>query len=234
MAHDEDLANRIRARMPTLERDGDVFVLNLGEDENRFNADSLDALERCLDKVEAATPCALVTTASGKFWSNGLDLEWIATQGEQAVPFIERVHELLARVLEMGVPSIAALQGHTFAAGAMLALAHDGRVMRADRGFFCLPEVDIGIPFTPGMSALIAARLPAQAAHEAMTTGKRYGGSDAALAGIVEDAVSEAEVLPKALQRARALAGKDPATLKTIKQRLYRDALAALHGPQGW
>jgi enoyl-CoA hydratase/carnithine racemase len=73
------------------------------------------------------------------------------------------VHELLARVLEIGVPTVAALQGHTFAAGAMLALAHDHRVMRADRGFFCLPEVDLGLTFTPEMSALIAARLPATA-----------------------------------------------------------------------
>jgi len=67
--------------------------------------------------------------------------------------------------------AIAALQGHTFAAGAMLALAHDQRVMRSDRGFFCFPEVDIGIPFTVGMNALITARLSARVAHEAMTTG---------------------------------------------------------------
>ena len=79
--------------------------------------------------------------------------------GRAAVPFVERVHALLARVLESGVPTVGALQGHVFAAGAMLALAHDERVMRGDRGFFCLPEVDIRIPFTPGMSAPIAARL---------------------------------------------------------------------------
>jgi len=219
--------------MPTLDRAGDVFVLHLGDGENRFNAESLSALEGRLGEVEAAGPRALVTTASGKHWSNGLDLEWLATQGEAALPFVGRVHELLARVLEIGVPTVAALQGHAFAAGAMLALAHDERVMRSDRGFFCLPEVDIGIPFTPGMSALIAARLPVRAAHEAMTTGRRYGGEQALAAGIVEETTAEGEVLARSLARAAAVAGKDPATLRTIKQRLYHSTLAALRGPQG-
>ena len=217
--------------MASLTRDGDIFVLDLGDDENRFNDGSLDSIERCLQQVEDAAPCALVSTAQGKYWSNGLDLEWMATQGERAPAFLTRVHGLLARVLEMGVPTVAALQGHTFAAGAMLALAHDDRVMRADRGYFCLPEIDIGLPFSPGMSALIAARLSPRAAHEAMTTGRRYGGSDAANAGLVEDAVEASEVLPRALARAEALTGKNPDTLRVIKQQLYGDALTALRAP---
>ena len=219
--------------MPTLTRHADVYVLDLGADENRFNAQSLDAIEACLAEVERAPPPrALVTSATGKFWSNGLDLEWMATQGEAAIPFVARVHELLARVLALNVPSVAALQGHTFAAGAMLALAHDERVMRSDRGFFCLPEVDINIPFTPGMTALIAARLPGQTAHEAMTSGRRYGGGDAADAGIVQAAVPESEVLSRAIELAAAKAGKNPDTLGAIKQRLYEHALAALRAPQ--
>jgi enoyl-CoA hydratase/carnithine racemase len=216
---------------PALDRDGDVFVLDLGDGENRFNAESVTALEEALGAVEAApAPRALVTTASGKIWSNGLDLEWMAANGGEVEAFVARLHRLLARVLAAGVPSVAAIQGHAFAAGAMLALAHDQRVMRADRGFFCLPEVDIRIPFTPGMSALIAARLAPATAHEAMTTGRRYGGGDAAAAGLVDVAVAEADVLPVALERARALAAKDPATLAAIKEGLYAAALGALRG----
>jgi enoyl-CoA hydratase/carnithine racemase len=215
--------------LPSLQRDGDVFVLSLGDGENRFNAGSLDALEACLDDVQAApAPRALVTTATGKIWSNGLDLEWMGANQEQIGEFVPRVHELLARVLELDVPCVAALGGHTFAAGAMLALAHDQRVMRADRGFFCLPEVDIGIPFTHGMNALIAARLSPQAAHESMTTGRRYGGTDAQAAGIVEEAVEADRVLSRAIELAAALAAKSPPTLGAIKRRLYAAPLAAL------
>jgi enoyl-CoA hydratase/carnithine racemase len=215
--------------LPSLTREGDVFVLDLGNSENRFNNDSLGAIERCLDEVQATpAPRALVTTASGKIWSNGLDLEWMGANQGLIGKFVPRLHELLARMLELDVPSVAALQGHTFAAGAMLALAHDQRVMRADRGFFCLPEVDIRIPFTHGMNALIAARLSKHAAHESMTTGRRYGGLDAQAAGIVEEAVDQEQVLPRAIELASALADKDPATLGAIKRRLYEAPLAAL------
>lgn len=217
---------------PSLVREGEVFLLNLGDGENRFNPGFIDAVEAHLDEVQRASePRALVTKATGKFFSNGLDLEWMAAAPEQIEAFVKRVHGLLARFLALDVPTVAALQGHTFAAGAMLALAHDQRVMRADRGFFCLPEVDINIPFSTGMSALIAARLSPRAAHEAMTTGRRYGGADAAAMGIVEEAVEEDLVLPRAIELASGLASKNPLTLGTIKNRLYATTLAALTDP---
>lgn len=100
--------------------------------------------------------------------------------------------------------------------------------MRSDRGWFCLPEVDIHLPFTAGMNALVTARLTPAVAHEAMTTGRRYGGIEARDAAIVGAAVDDDQVRPVAVGQARALAGKDPATLAAIKQRLYREAVEAL------
>ena len=110
----------------------------------------------------------------------------------------------------------------------MLTLCHDVRVMRADRGFWCLPEVDINIPFTVGMNDLITSRLAPQVAHVAMTTGRRYGGADAAAAAIVDSAVGEPEVLPAAVDLAAGLAGKASPTLGTIKSRMYARALESL------
>ena len=215
--------------MPQLERDGEVFVLDLGDDENRFNPSWVGAVAALLEEVVAAEgPRALVTRATGKFWSNGLDLAWMGEHPDEAGPFVAQVHALFARVLSLPVPAVAACQGHVFAAGAMLALAHDFRVMRADRGFFCLPEVDISIPFTPGMGALIQARLAPQAAHEAMTTGRRYGGAEAAAVGIVDEAVAEDAVLTAAVERARPLAGKAGPTLGAIKEQMYAQPLTLL------
>jgi enoyl-CoA hydratase/carnithine racemase len=220
--------------VPDLNREGDVFVLRLGDDENRFNPDWIASVREQLAVVLATpAPRALVTTATGKFWSNGLDLEWLGAHADQIESFVGQVHGLFAEVLEAGVPTVAAIQGHAFAAGAMLAMAHDQRVMRRDRGYFCVPEVDISIPFTPGMTALLSARLPGATAHEAMTTGRRYGGPDALAAGIVDELADEGDLLARAIERAGALAAKDPATLGTIKQRLYADTLTALRAPQG-
>lgn len=215
--------------MPTLERQGDVFVLDIGDTENRFHPDWLASVDGLLDEVEKADgPRALVTAATGKFFSNGLDLEWLLAHGERAVNYVSGVQELFARVLTLPVITVAALQGHTFAAGAMFSLAHDFRLMRADRGFWCLPEADINIPFSPGMSALIQARLAPQVAHEAMVTARRYGGADALAAGIVDHTADEASLRSAAIELATAYTGKAGATIGTIKTRMYAPVLASL------
>ncbi|MER7787040.1 enoyl-CoA hydratase-related protein [Streptomyces sp. NPDC097640] len=215
--------------MPTLDRQDDVFVLDLGTDENRFHPDWIASVNAALDTVEKTEGArALVTAATGKFYSNGLDLDWLLAHADQHQDYVVSVHELLARLLSLPVVTVAALQGHTFAAGAMFSLAHDFRVMRADRGYWCLPEADINIPFTPGMSALIQARLAPQTAHEAMVSARRFGGHDAAAAGIADRAVDEDAVRGTALEIARAQTGKAGDTLGTIKARMYAPVLAAL------
>jgi Delta3-Delta2-enoyl-CoA isomerase len=215
--------------MPNLDNDGDVWILHLGDDENRFNPDWMTAVVEVLDEVAAKPePRALVTSASGKIWSNGLDLDWLGQNQDRAQEFVDQVHDLFAKFLAAPIPTVAAIQGHCFAAGAMLALAHDWRVMRADRGYFCLPEADINIPFTPGMSALIQSQLTPAAATTAMLGAKRFGGEEAAALQIVDAAVSEDRVLATAVELAATQAGKLGGTLSAIKERMYAPVLATL------
>jgi enoyl-CoA hydratase/carnithine racemase len=169
-----------------------------------------------------------VTTGGAKFYSNGLDLDWLTAHGDQTQWYVGRVQGMLARVLTLPVPTAAAVVGHAFGAGAMLALAHDFRVMRADRGYFCFPEVDIRIPFTPGMAAVIQAKLTPQAAVASMTTGRRFGGDDAANLGIVDAVAGEGAVTASAVDILRPLDGKDPGTLGAIKQTMFGPAAHAL------
>ena len=218
----------------TTSRDGDVAIVTLSHEENRFHPDVLDAIDAALDEVERIDgPLALVLTGSGKFFSNGLDLDYLGSAGPAGFQAnLDRVHGLLARMLGFPTYTVAALNGHAFAGGAMLSLACDERVMRADRGYFCLPEVDLGLPFSPGMQALITSRLSQATAHEAMVTGRRYGGAEAAQRGLVDTAVPEEEVVPEAVRRAAAMAGKRGETLAAIKRNLYATALSTLAGPR--
>lgn len=220
--------------MPTLKREGHVFILDLGDGENRVNPTWIAEIGDALDEVAATeAPRALVTTATGKFWSNGLDLEWMGANQSEIPQLVDDLHELFARFFEANVATVAAVQGHAFAAGAMLALTHDALVMREDRGYWCVPEVDIHIPFTPGMTSLLQARLTAAVANEAMTTGRRYSGPQAVEAGFAVAAVAEDQVLATAVEIAEQRAAKDPTTLGTIKSRMYAPQLEVLRGPQG-
>lgn len=215
--------------MPVLTRADDVWTLDLGTDENRFSPAFLDSVAEVTDELARGdAPVALVTTGTGKFFSNGLDLDWLGAHADQLESYVARVEGLLAAVLALPVPTVAAVNGHAFGAGAMLALAHDVRLMRADRGFFCFPEVDIQIPFRPGMAALIQAKLAPAAAAEAMTTGRRYGGPDAVAAGLVDEVATEDGLLAAATEVARSRAGKHTGTLAAIKGTLYAVPLAAL------
>jgi enoyl-CoA hydratase/carnithine racemase len=215
-------------------REGAVFVLTMSAGENRFNRTFIDALDAALDEVEASKgPAALVTTGgTEKFYSNGLDLAWIGSDEGRAAGagFVQDVISVFARLLTFPIPSVAAINGHAFAAGGMLALAHDFRVMRADRGFFCLPEVDINVALAPGMTALIQAKLAAHVVIETILTGVRLGGPQCVERGIVDAAAAGPEVLPQAIERAAALSGKDRGTYGALKRGLFAGILPTLRG----
>lgn len=212
--------------MTSLTREGDVFVLDIGDDEpdsdHRFSPERIAAINAALDEVEATEgPAAIVTMANGKFYSNGLQPERFVGAPEDVIAYLNSVETLLARVLVMPVPSVAAIQGHAFGGALMLALAQDERYMREDRGFLCLPEVQINFPFTDGMTAFVQSRLSQPTKHIAMCTGKRYGGADALAAGMVDGVTTLEELVPTAIARAAELAPLRGPALGTIKQGLY-------------
>ena len=212
-----------------LTKQGDVFVLTLDDGENRLNPDSLRRWSEALAEVESTPgPRALVTVGEGKIWSNGIDLATIAPEGAGWDDFLTQLHRLYAQLLGANFPTVAALQGHAFAGGLMLALCHDVRIMREDRGWLCLPEIDLGMPFTDAMTALVTAKLGPQLTNQAMITGSRYTASESVRVGMVDSAVPEGEVLNAAVALAQQLADKDRTTMGTIKGRLYAPALLAL------
>ena len=215
--------------MIDLERVGDVWVLRMRAGENRFSMELLDRLNTALDQVEAADgPRALVTTGDGKFYSNGLDLDWLASASDRAGEYLSAVYRLLGRMLGFPALTVAALNGHAFGAGALLATAHDVAVMRADRGYWCMPEADLGLPLSAQFLSVLTAKLPARALQQAVMTGRRFGGAEAVAAGIVHESAAPDKVVPAAITIAAGLTVKDRRTVAEHKRLLYGDVIAGL------
>lgn len=217
--------------MIKLDRDGHVWVLRMQAGENRFGLDWLDAVNSALDVVEATDgPCALVMAGEGKFYSNGMDLDWLATAPERAAEYLSAIYRILGRVLGFPAITVAAVNGHAFGAGALLAAAHDFAVMRADRGYWCMPEADLGLPLTPEYLSVLTAKLPGRTVQRAVMTGRRYGGADALADGIVHQVAAADDVVPAAVRLAAELAGKDRRTVAEHKRLLYGAAIKTLRG----
>ncbi|MGW7339687.1 enoyl-CoA hydratase/isomerase family protein [Streptomyces sp. NPDC054808] len=215
----------------TLTHADTIAIVNLGDGENTFTPDWIHEVNAALDEALDSPATGLVTTAGARHYSNGLDLSWLTANPGKADSCLQEVEELLARILLLPIPTVAAVNGHAFGAGAMLALAHDVRIMRSDRGYFCFPEIDIPLPFRPGMAALIQAKLPVQTTVESMTTGRRYGGDQALAAGIVQHTETSEQLLGQALRLLSDNGDKHPGTLHSIKAAIFGSVATALTGP---
>ncbi len=210
----------------------------MDDGENRFNPTSIADWNAALDQVEAAAaepdaPCALVTTGTGKFFSNGIDLDWLgaALQDpdiDDPMSMVADMQVMWARVMSLPVPTVAAVNGHAFAGGGMFALAHDHVLMREDRGFWCVNELLLRMRFTPGMQALLSSRLPIPTARKAILTAHRFAGPEALAGGIADALHSEQQLVPSAIELARSLAATAHPTLGILKEDLFPGALAAL------
>jgi enoyl-CoA hydratase/carnithine racemase len=181
-------------------QEGPVAVITWNEGENRINLDSLQRLHEIVDELETLDgPLAIVLTGHGKFFCNGLDLERFAANPSEHGSTIDELNRLIGRLLVFPAYTVAALNGHTFAGGALISCAFDYRVMRADRGYWCMNEVEIGLPLNERLWSILENRLPRSTAIIAATTAHRFSGQDARAHGIVEAVASEDEVLGHAV-----------------------------------
>jgi enoyl-CoA hydratase/carnithine racemase len=227
--------------MIELTRSGDVFNLVMDAGENRWNTTFVRAFAEALDAVEGSSgPAALVTTSSSeKFFSNGLDLDWVkdpaahAEAGDRAV-FADEFMRLMARIITFPMPTIAAVNGHAFGAGFMLALCHDLRYMRGDRGFLCANEMQLGLAIPDPELSLFRHKLPQNVFFESVQLARRWTGAAALDAGIVQATADADDLLDRARARAAELAplGVNRALFSGQKERIYGEN-AVLNGPHG-
>ncbi len=212
-------------------KEGDIHIITLNSEQNvinpEWNAAMLDALAAV--KADCDGNSGLVLTGIGKIFCAGLDVPTILQLDQVGMEkFARDLMAVESGLLELPIPVIAALNGHTFAGGAFLALSCDYRIMREDRGWFCLSEIDVGVPIGEQNMGLLQTKVPPATARDAALTGKRYGADDAIAAGFADAKAPADELLAAALTMANELAAKERGIFGTIKQQLNAKALDAL------
>jgi enoyl-CoA hydratase/carnithine racemase len=213
----------------TLRDEGSVAVLTWNDGENRVNLDSLALLNSLFDELEGRSgPLAVVLTGTGKFFSNGLDLERFGSLPGEFGDTLVEAKRTIGRLLVLPAYSVAAINGHAFAMGALISLGCDSRVMREDRGYWCMNEAEIGLPLDEQLLSILRHRLSGATAVRAALTAERFSGPNALAAGIVEATASEGDVVSDAVTLAERYATLDRKILAHHKVMLHGDEAAFL------
>ena len=210
-----------------------VAVVTWSDGENRINLDSVARLNEVLDELETIEgPLSVVLTGSGKFFCNGLDLERFGAVPDEFAATLHELERTIGRLLVFPAYTVAAVNGHAFAGGALISCAFDYRVMREDRGFWCMNEAEIGLALDERLWSILTNRLPKATAVIAATTARRFPAPDALRWGIIEEMASEDELLTRAIDVAERMSSLDRPTLARHKL-LAHGAEAALLGFTG-
>jgi len=217
--------------MIELSKNNQMYTVTMNNGANMICLDWQKRMLDILDQLEA-TPVAgtaMVMVGEDKFFSNGLNLEVLnKLDGNDWALFAAQMSEIHRRMLMLPFPTVAAVNGHAFAGGAFLALSCDYRIMREDRGWICISEVDAGVPLPQPMMEFLRLRLPAVTVRDAVLTGKRYAADDAIAAGFADGKAPVEYLLSMAIELATDLACKEPGIFKAIKQAYYAPIVAGL------
>ena len=182
-----------------------------------------------MDVVEASKgPAVLITIAKGdRIFSTGFDLDYWGSDPSNVFTSLPKFQRILTRLMTLSIPSLCVLNGHAFAAGLQIPLAHDFRIMADGRGKLGLIELKMGIPLMGPFAALIGSTLPVQTCRK-LHYGYSYTAKEALKDQIVSELYKdEAELMEKIKQFADFFApmGQYRKSIKNNKQYLFKDAL---------
>jgi enoyl-CoA hydratase/carnithine racemase len=207
-----------------VKRDGPVAIVYMNHAaENTFTGPFVDEIMKTLDELEKdpEVKAVVFTGAVEKYFSNGLNLGWVASQSkDDMIEFLVYFNDMLRRAATFPMPTVAAVNGHAFAGGFFLACCMDFRFMRKDRGWLCVPEVDLGLSLPPGTVALLEHVMGAKNVNNLALTGKRITGLEAKELGIVHQVYGIEELMDRSVEFAKGLTLKRTENYAEIKSKL--------------
>ncbi|EJU04666.1 ClpP/crotonase [Dacryopinax primogenitus] len=168
-------------------------------------------------------------TKQDKFFSNGLDYENAIKQAD----FFPMVfNPWVKRLLTFPMPTVCAMNGHAFAAGFLLALCCDYRVLTAGRAWCCFNEVLFGAPLPPPFAQVIKVKLVNPGlVRKCALEGHRFVPKELESEGVVDVLVDgkSRDILQAAIELAQSRASlAKPRVWGKIKEELYREVIIAI------
>ena len=158
-------------------------------DDGKANAMSIEwfaSLGKALDQAEAAELLSLVFRGRPGFFSGGLDIKKLPTLSADELKKLRRdFAAVMLRVLKFSVPTIARIEGHAIAGGAILPLACDLRLALDGSHRFQMNEVAIGIPVPEWMILIAETSVPKSEMVKLLLHAKPYTMKQADSAGLV-------------------------------------------------
>jgi enoyl-CoA hydratase/carnithine racemase len=217
------------------EKDDAVAMIILNNRENRHNPAFARAILDAFAEIEKdeSIYAVVITSSDEKSWSQGIDLPWImnvlANREFQTIKdFLYGLNAIFKKILLFPMPVIASINGHAAGNGAILACCCDFRLMKADRGYFFLPGVDINISYPPGIQEIIKQAFPYYKLEEAILTGKRYDAKELEEHHVIIKACDDAEaVLRESIAFAKTFK-KKRSIFGEMKKRLNKHIIAAI------
>ncbi|KAN0021637.1 hypothetical protein ACTFIU_003781 [Dictyostelium citrinum] len=210
-----------------------ILLLKMNDYENRFNPINLKYINQALDYIESVEDCCcLITTGTdqSKYYSLGLDLEWVKPRGKSS--FFNLLYDLcvlLERILMFPIPTISCINGHSYAGGAIFSLAHDYRVMNDSKGFICVNAIDNNIPLPPGLIDTMKCKINTPSLYrDFVLMGKRYGGLDAEKLQLVDRTSNPSTILEESIKLAKEIGFKDKLTFSCLKIESYKSVSQSL------
>ncbi|KAK5056231.1 hypothetical protein LTR84_012784 [Exophiala bonariae] len=195
--------------------------------ENRITVTFAQALISALRFIEreigpGKPGCVILQGSDTKFWCTGVDME---ESRQNPFASTDGFYPLVATLLDYPLPTIALLTGHTFGGAGPLSLSCDYRVMNSERGFWCMPPVNLGLHFD-GIGALARLKLRPQVARRVLLEAYRFTGVEALEAGIVDEIAPPDEMHAAAIRLAQIHAPRAAmGVYSLLRNELWGDAL---------
>lgn len=216
--------------MIDLQTRGHVAVLSMRRGKgNALNLQLLDAVDEALKTIERSSARAVVITGEGSVFGAGVDLGEIISGGECYIrKFLPRLTQVIERLATYDKPTVAAVNGHAIAGGAIIVLACDQRILASGKARMGLSEIQVGVQFP--VWALEVARFATPPEHFStlILTGRTWLPEEALARGLVDELVDPEQLLERSCEVANELGAVPQATFAATKRAVRRPLLEAV------